>query len=170
MGHHTVIESAQAFIDSENKKGRTTREIRADDRWFQEQVFRMKVELEDSIPPKQHTFFDRGLPDTTSYCRAERTILKIPPEVMSKRSYREIFLMERLPFKKDYARTEDAAFAEKITELLFEDYSTLGYDVVRVPVVSIEARINFILRHIHTSWAKDFLKRLDDLNHSTAES
>ena len=65
-----------------------------------------------------------------------------------KRKYKKIFLLEQLPFQNDYARTENKKNAQHLSQLLYKSYSDLDYNIIRVPVKSIEERIEFILSKI----------------------
>jgi predicted ATPase len=60
--------------------------------------------------------------------------------------YRKVFLFERLIFEKDAVRSEDNAIAVKLERLIANSYSMLGYDILRVPVLSIKRRTEFILQ------------------------
>jgi predicted ATPase len=62
-----------------------------------------------------------------------------------KRKYQGIFFLDRLPYKKDYARIENIKTADKLEKLLRKTYKNLGYNVIRVPVKPIDERIRFIL-------------------------
>ncbi len=64
-------------------------------------------------------------------------------------NYRKIFLLDRLPsYTKDYARVEDDTQAAKIHQILEETYCNLPFPVVRVPALSIEERVDFILKNL----------------------
>jgi predicted ATPase len=63
--------------------------------------------------------------------------------------YASVFLLDRLPFvRKKALGPEDDASATYIDEWLARDYSTLGYRVVRVPVLPPEERVAFILERL----------------------
>ena len=145
LGYATVPEIARILIDSEQNKGRTIKEIRADEAEFQRKVFQMKIAAEDKLSPEQITFFDRGIPDSVAYyqlCGLNPTPII---EESKKRKYKGVFILEQLPFEKDYARVENEKTARDLDKLLYEAYSNLGYNVVRVPSQSIEERVKFIL-------------------------
>ena len=145
LGYQTVPEAARVFIDTERARGRTLREIRADEALFQQIVLGLKVKIERRTPTDQLTFFDRGIPDSTAYYQ----ICKQDPapvlQASRKRRYKGVFLLSRLPFENDYSRVEDEATAEMLDELLYRSYTDLGYKVVRVPVMPIDERAHFIL-------------------------
>jgi predicted ATPase len=48
---------------------------------------------------------------------------------------------------KDSVRSEDAETAAQIERLIEEAYTDLGYTIVRVPVVAVAERADFVLAH-----------------------
>lgn len=59
--------------------------------------------------------------------------------------YRKVFVFEILPFEKDYARTETEEVEREIGESLYVEYSKLGMEVIRVPVMSVADRVKYVL-------------------------
>jgi predicted ATPase len=59
--------------------------------------------------------------------------------------YSRVFLFEPIEFTKDPVRSEDTQAAARIERLIEEAYGELGYTVVRVPVMPIPARTDFVL-------------------------
>jgi len=149
LGYATIPEAARGLIDAETKKGRTISEIRADEADFQRRVLRMKIEIENKLPPEQITFFDRGIPDTIVYYRLCHLDTAPVIEESRKRRYRSVFFLEQLPFEKDYARVEDGKTVEKLNQLLRKSYENLGYEVIRVPAKPVEERVKFILNRLN---------------------
>lgn len=148
-GYLITVEMARVFIDKEIAKGKTLTEVRADEAAFQHKVLQMKIALEERTPLEQLIFFDRGIPDSIAYSKIfERDITPIL-QASQKRRYKAVFLLEQVPFQQDYARTEDQKKASEISKLLHEAYIELGYEVVRVPLMSIEKRAKFILQKLH---------------------
>lgn len=141
---------ARVFIDEEIAKGKTLAEIRADEKRFQDRVLQMKIGLEEQISPEQLTFFDRGIPDNIAYLKISGGDITPALQASQKRKYRAVFLFDQVPFKQDYARTEDEKEANKnkIGQLLYEVYADLGYDVFRVPLMSVEDRAEFVLKEL----------------------
>jgi len=148
LGYPIIPEAARVLIDVEKSKGKTTKEIRSDEFEFQRKALQMKIEVEDRIPPEQITFFDRGIPDSIAYyqiCGEDPTpVIK----ASQKRKYIKVFLLEQLQLEKDYARTEDDETVKKLNRLLRESYLNLGYEIVDIPVMSIEKRVQKILSEI----------------------
>jgi predicted ATPase len=62
--------------------------------------------------------------------------------------YASVFMLDQLPLELDGARIEDAAYTTRLDEALVRDYSALGYDVVRVPVLSPQERLEFVLERL----------------------
>jgi predicted ATPase len=54
-------------------------------------------------------------------------------------------LLNRLPYKKDGVRVADDDTAAYLESWILRDYRDLGYKVIRVPVLSPEERLEYIL-------------------------
>jgi predicted ATPase len=152
LGYLTVPEAARILIDNERSKGRTTEEIRADEAEFQRIVLQMKIDVENRMPPNQIIFFERGIPDSIAYYKVCGVNTESAIRASQKRRYKMIFLLEQLPFEKDYARVEDEKLANELSQLIHDSYSELGYNVIRVPLIKpIDRRVEFILSKIQKS-------------------
>lgn len=141
----TVPEVARVFIDGELAKGRTLTEIRSDEALFQRRVLKIKVEIEQAIPVHQLVFFDRGIPDSIAYFQLHGVGIEPVLQASRERRYKGIFLLDRLPFEHDYSRVENEELAERLDKLLYQSYADLGYDVIRVPVLPIPERAQFVV-------------------------
>ena len=109
----------------------------------------MQIAQERSLSPDQIVFLDRAIPDTRAYCK----FLNIPEVkklagALKTVSYKKIFILDLLPLVKDYARHEDAAAQQMIHDLLIEVYSSLPFPIIRVPVLPVEQRADFILANL----------------------
>jgi predicted ATPase len=145
-GFRVVYEAARLIIDEEMKKGRTIEEIRKDEMAFQRKILDRKINLEKELPKDEVVFFDRGIPDSLAYYSlygegGDPFLLKAVEEC----SYKKIFLLDLIPYEKDYARTESDEQRKQIQDLLFKGYNDLPMPVVFVPPVSPEERMDFIL-------------------------
>ena len=148
LGYAIVPEAARILIDLEISKGKTIKEIRFDEVEFQRETLKMKIEAENRMPPKKIIFFERGIPDSIAYyciCGEDSAFVI---KTSQKRKYKNIFLLEQLPFKKDYARVENEKLSCDLNKLLYGAYSKLEYNVIRVPSKSIKERAEFILSKI----------------------
>jgi len=148
LGFYTVPEVARLLIDREKGNGKSLEEIRGDELDFQVKVLKLKVEIESKMPKDKVIFFDRAIPDSIAYYEILGIESKQLKEFCKEKRYRKIFFLEQLPFKKDYARVEDGKGASKLSNLLLDTYLELGYEVIMVPVMSVEERVKFVLSHI----------------------
>ena len=58
-------------------------------------------------------------------------------------NYETVFILDPVPFEDDDVRKHINDF-KKIQELIKEVYEEYGYEVVRVPLMSVEGRVDFI--------------------------
>ena len=148
-GYATTIEHARHYLDTQRQKGHTVEEVRANQRAFQLGVLDMQIEQESELDPRELVFLDRAIPDALAYCQ----FLELEPDeklldALRTASYRKVFLLDPLPFVRDYARTEDAAAQAKLHDLLGDVYRSLGFPVVEVPVMPVTERAKHIIEHL----------------------
>ena len=62
--------------------------------------------------------------------------------------YKKIFILDRLPLVKDYARREDEAEQIRIHNLIIKVYSELPCPTIFVPVLPPSERVEFILKNL----------------------
>lgn len=147
-GYNVVYETVREYVEAELAKGRTLQDIRSDGKTFQRSLISRKKEIEDTMDPETVVFFDRAMPDSLTYYRS---VGLDPAEIMHlciARKYAQIFLLDRLPIKTDHVRDEDNDTAALLEAQLEADYKLLGYEVIRVPLMPIDERVEFILRLI----------------------
>ncbi len=148
-GYKTTIEHARHYIDTMKEEGRTVEEIRANKRKFQLGVLDMQIEQEAELSPSETVFLDRAIPDAMAYYRFLKLEYdKILLDAMKEVAYKKIFILDRLPFVNDYARTEDEQAQKLIHQLIIEVYQSLEFPVVFVPVISPDERVEFILKNL----------------------
>jgi len=148
-GYKTTIEHARHYIDTMRIDGETVEEMRNNKKKFQLGVLDMQIEQEASIMPEDLVFLDRAIPDALAYYQFldidyDEKLLNAVKES----SYKKIFILDRLPFQKDYARTEDEEAQKKIHKLIIEVYESLGFPIVFVPVLPPKERVDFVLDNI----------------------
>ena len=147
--YKTTIEHARHYIDTMKEEGRTVEEIRANKRKFQLGVLDMQIEQEAELSPSETVFLDRAIPDAMAYYRFLKLEYdKILLDAMKEVAYKKIFILDRLPFVNDYARTEDEQAQKLIHQLIIEVYQSLEFPVVFVPVISPDERVEFILKNL----------------------
>ena len=147
-GFKVVPEVARAFIDEELRKGRSIEVVKKDIAGFERRILDRKSEIESHLSRDALTFLDRALPDSIAYYR----LYGIDPHEAVEKSrtvqYKKVFLFERLLFEKDQVRSENENMAAELEMLLAESYRMLGYNPVRVPLLPVGERVDFILKRI----------------------
>jgi predicted ATPase len=148
LGYRVVHETARAYINEELSKGRTLDEIKADMYIFESSIFYKKIKMEASLPKKAVIFLDRAIPDSIAYFKFARLDPKEPEKKSAEIRYRKIFLFDRLPIKHDEVRNENEDDSILIDRLIEETYVNLGYEIMRVPVLPVARRVDFILENM----------------------
>ncbi len=148
-GFKVVYEVARIYIDQKISEGKKIEEIRRDEVSFQEKILKLKIEAEKNLAKEEITFFDRGIPDSDAYYVLRGTkqsdLLK---QAIINSQYKKVFLLDLLDYEKDYARTETLEEQAKIHDLLEESYRKIHADIVRVPVMPVSERLDFILNNL----------------------
>lgn len=143
-GFQTVPEIPRQYIERELAKGRTLDEIfasEADERAITDWQRR----VENDLRATEIAFLDRALPDFLHFWRLHGLN---PNELLAEclhHRYASVFILDLLPLELDGARIEDETSTVLFDEWLVRDYSALGYHVVRVPVLSPQERLEFVL-------------------------
>jgi predicted ATPase len=144
-GFQIVPEAGRQYFEREMAKGRTIEEIRKDRASFTFPIYDLMMTQERGLRATDVIFLDRGLPDALAFFRFAGLN---PNEILSdcfQHRYSSVFLLNRLPYWQDGVRTAEDAIAADFELEMLRDYSALGYDVVRVPVLPPEERLTFIL-------------------------
>ncbi|MDY6987866.1 MAG: AAA family ATPase [Thermodesulfobacteriota bacterium] len=147
-GYRVIHEVARAIIETGREQGRTLEEIRSDKESFQNLVLNTKIAIESELPKDEVIFFDRAIPDSIAYfdvagLNAKEAVAKSP-----RNRYKKIFLLDRLPYLKDGARTEDRQAAAILDQRLEASYSALGYEVIRIGVMPVKERLRRVIEEL----------------------
>jgi len=148
LGYPVVHEVARAYIDERLQNGETIARIKADILSFERHILYKKIAIEQSLLNEETVFLDRAVPDSIGYYILEGLD---PDDAIQKSKlwrYKNIFFFARIPFETDPVRSEDNKTASKIEGLLKKSYRMLGYEIIVVPLESVNARVNFILNHL----------------------
>jgi predicted ATPase len=148
-GYQIVPETAREYFEREIARGRTIDEIREDGKAIQLGIFDLQLRVEQGLLPSQANFLDRALPDSLTFHR----IFGINPNEILRECfnfrYASVFILDRLPFLRSQALgPEDDTSSFFLDDWLARDYLTLGYPIVRVPVLSPEERLAFVLEKL----------------------
>jgi predicted ATPase len=144
-GFQTVRETGRQYVEGEMARGRTIDEIRENEATFARVITDLQLGIEGGLRANDVTFLDRAFPDCLAFFRV---VGLNPNQILAEcfhHRYASVFVLDRLPVQQDGVRTEDDASAGLLDEWLARDYNALGYSVVRVPVLSPEERLAFVL-------------------------
>ena len=147
-GYAIQTEVAREVINLGISEGRRLEEIRKDVAALQRGILEVCLAREMALDVSKTVFLDRGLPDSITYLKIAGLPTLEAVTISSLFRYRAVFVFDRLPFVHDEVRTENEALAEKLDKLLEGDYRALGYAPIRVPVLPIEQRADFVLDHL----------------------
>ncbi|MBI4140585.1 ATP-binding protein [Candidatus Woesearchaeota archaeon] len=141
-GYVVIPEAARQIIYEEKQKSDGILPW-TDFSGFQNLVVRRQISLEASVDAD---FGDRSGIDGIAYCWLGNVC--VPDELakyVASAKYSAVFLLDRLPYKQDAERVEDDATAEKIHGLIETAYRECGHNIIRVPVLPVEQRVEFII-------------------------
>lgn len=148
LGYVTLNETARQVIETHLKQGKTLAEIRSDAVGLQREMLQMKMAREQALDPEKLIFMDRGMADSITYYRLAGADTAEPAAAASIYRYRAVFIFDRLPMVTDNVRSEDDAVASEIDRRLEEDYISMGYTPIRLPVIPIAARARLLLEKL----------------------
>lgn len=116
---------------------------------FQEKVMQRQLELEEDIGEAETAFLDRGLVDGDGYSAHFGNTSPEGLAELGKGRYEKVFLLDQLPdYKNDESRLEDFEEARKIHQALEDAYIRFGYELIKVPVLPPDERVEYILARI----------------------
>jgi predicted ATPase len=149
-GFETQQEVARELIELGMSQGQSLTDIRRNAAELQKGILEVALAREMGLDLKNTVFLDRGLPDSITYFKLAGLDGIEAAAVSRLFEYRAVFIFDRLPLVKDDVRTEDNELAAKIDAMLESDYRSVGYRPIRVPVLSIEKRADFVLEYMRS--------------------
>ncbi len=147
-GFRTVPETAHLYIERKLASGRKLNEILKNRVDVQGILIEMQLEIERELQANEVTFLDRALPDSLAF---NRYVGLSPNDLLSEcfhHRYASVFILDPIPFQENGVRDEDSGIVDYLDEWLARDYSTLGYRVVRVPVLAPQERLAFVVERL----------------------
>ena len=148
-GYTVFDEVAKPYILEQQAKGIKKPWLSKD---FQPAMLKRQLELEERASSyKGVVFLDRGVPDALAFFKYRKE--KVPDDLakrINSADYEKIFYLEPLEnFHNPGFRVEkDAREAVRIAELIKKEYQRLGYDLIRVPVLSVPERADYVIGRI----------------------
>lgn len=156
-GYRIIPEVGRAYIELELARGRTLSEIRGNEEHFQRALISLYAEQFQRMDPNQSVILDGGFPHAQAYIELNAT--PNMPDVLALCRpfyFKKVFLCDPLPFEDDHVRTEDAVKAAFLDRRIEEIYRDLGYEPMRIPVMTVEERAVCVLNNLPSAEAHRF--------------
>jgi len=147
-GFQTVPECARRLMEGELTAGRTIEEVRHDPVLLQRRIFDLQQENERKLEARDAVFLDGALPGSLAWYRV---FGMDPNDILPscfRHRYASVSILDPLPLQTDGIRFDEDAHASFIDAWTYRDFSALGYDVRRVPVMAPEDRLDFLLKSL----------------------
>ncbi|MBS2003778.1 MAG: ATP-binding protein [Cyanobacteria bacterium SZAS LIN-5] len=129
---------------------------------FQAEVLRRQVAAEQALQDTHEPIFlDRGLFDGEAYYIYDQ--LEIPKafSTLDASKYTVAFLVEELPFfEVNHVRRENLSFTKEISVILERCYTSRNVEVIRVPAMQPQERIDFVLEEVKRLQRRELQKKL----------
>ncbi|SEK68814.1 AAA family ATPase [Nonomuraea pusilla] len=97
-------------------------------------------------------FFDRGIPDIVGYLRLEGRPVPAHLQTAARtfRYHPRVFIAPPWPeiYRQDSERKQSLAEAERTYESMVATYAEYGYELVRLPRVTVEERARYVMDHL----------------------
>ena len=118
---------------------------------FTERVWQMRNDQFDGAVLKKINFYDRTNVDAFAYLNKGQLALKDHWEAdLKAQRFEKVFILPVWPeiHSLDSERTETLEECIEVEAYLREAYTSLGYELIEVPKMSVEERVAFIERHL----------------------
>lgn len=115
---------------------------------LQREILAVTLKREHVLGTEQEIIFDRGIPDSIAYFEFHGFDPRLAIKASQFRRYKKIFYCEGLPVVRDGVRLETDSVAEEIGELIIKAYTSLDYNMTFLPIVSVDERVEMVLKHL----------------------
>lgn len=147
-GHIVSSEVAREIIQYTLNPGHLKKCMPRDSLALQREILAVTLKREHALSLDQEIFFDRGVPDSIAYFEFHGFNPQVAIRASKYRRYKRIYYCEGLPVEKDGVRLESDKIAKEIGELIIKAYTSLDYEIVFLPVVSVEERLLMVLKDL----------------------
>ncbi len=148
-GLQTTTEAARSYYEEQLALGITNEQIRANQQKLQDGIFKRLIDIEENLDPQETVFLDRALPDNLAYHQYYN--LHTSPEqqrIFDECNYKTVFYLEQVPMVHDEVRKESDEEAQTLADLGIKVYESKHINIVHVPVMEKEKRVDYILDYI----------------------
>ncbi|MCL9685227.1 AAA family ATPase [Legionella maioricensis] len=149
-GYSIAPEVAREYIEKLLANNHTLADIRRDTHQLQRAILAFALKRERHLKSDQLIFFDRGTADSLGYFHYYNLDSARVTQVFHQTRYKKIFYCHQLPIEYDAVRVEDNLSAKKIGELIYDAYIKLDYQLIELPAIPVEQRMEILLSHIQS--------------------
>ena len=147
LGYFTLEEVPRVIIEEEKRLGKSDEEIFTPQ--LQSRILEGKRLLEMVTPKNKEVFFDAGVLCNVPYAKRANLEYTHIQELGRQNQYKTVFYCESLGIlERDGVRIESLEEATTIGKEVLLEYQNAGYNVVILPAVSVEERVEIILKNI----------------------
>ena len=146
LGFSTTNETARDVIDSALKAGFSMDNVFQCYQLIQDTIVAEEFERHLRRDRTKSFILDRGLPDPLAYYYIANLSSERVEPICRSFKYKQVLFLERLPLKNDEARPQSEEQVQSIQQALEQLYIHLGYDLIRIPFLSVEQRLEIILK------------------------
>ncbi len=143
-GYQVVPESARKYMEGEVARGKSIDEVHANATALQTAIKDMQLEVECGLQADEILFLDGAVPGSLAFYRLFGLN---PNEILLDcfhHRYASVFILDCLPIELDGFRFKLDTHTDFLDEWHTRDYLSLGYNVVRVPVMPPEERLALV--------------------------
>ncbi len=147
-GYIIAPEVARDYINGLLAANYTLDDITHKSYQLQRGILAVVLKRERRLPTDQPIFFDRGTPDSLGYFRYYKINEDQVVRNCQRIRYKKLFYCHPLPIEYDSIRVEDNQSAAQIGQLIYEAYSKLGYELIELPAIPVQQRMDIVLAHL----------------------
>ena len=151
LGYRTGAEIARQIIVQQIDEGGDLLPWKDTGR-FEKRVMEKRIEFLNSVRISDIAFSDRGLPDQAAFSiyKGHAISESIKAALVTYRYAKKVFLTPPWfeIYRNDQIRTESFEEAEKIHNCIVDIYRQYGYELIDLPFVTPDERIDFILKSL----------------------
>ncbi|WP_226905499.1 AAA family ATPase [Legionella antarctica] len=147
-GYSIAPEVAREYIERLLANNHTLADIRRDTHQLQRGILAVALKRERHLKTDQLIFFDRGTADSLGYFNYYNLDAAHITQNLQKTRYKKIFYCHQLPVEYDKVRVENNSSAKKIGDFIYQAYIKLDYQLIELPAIPVDQRMDIILTHI----------------------
>ncbi|MDP1727024.1 MAG: ATP-binding protein [Bacteroidota bacterium] len=149
IGFRTNPDLSRIYLENRISKTITAKNLRSDEKQLQRDIFVYMMNNILNLNTKDVIFHDYSLPDNIPFLQLAK--IDIPNEIIKSSKlfrFKKVFICEPLKLEKDGIRTETEKEIKVLYQLIYDCYKSLGYELVKLPVIGIKDRLDIIKQHI----------------------